>query len=150
MKAMFSSDSELQQLVDRWSDCSLPAQDWTHAAHVAVCSSFVWNNTLAATYTLMKAGLYRFNEATGTPNTDERGYHETLTRFWSTLLFYRIHRGHYNSCVAAANAMVEFYGKDKRADTRYYSFDVLKSKEARKNWIAPDRSSEIPWESFRW
>jgi len=150
MKGMFSSDAALRQLVDQWSDCSLPAQDWTHAAHVAVCSSIIWHNTLAGTYALMKAGLYRFNEATGTPNTEERGYHETLTRFWATLLFYRIHRGHYNSCLGAANAMVEVYGKDSRADVRYYSFDVLKSKEARKNWIPPDKSNEIPLEAFCW
>jgi hypothetical protein len=147
---MVHSDSALQELVSKWSDCSLPARDFTHPAHLAVCTSLLWNNTLAGAYALMKAGLYRFNEATGTPNTEDRGYHETLTRFWCTLLFYRIHRGHYRSCLAAVNALVELYGNDSRADRPYYSFDVLSSKEARARWIPPDRLAAIPLEAFRW
>jgi hypothetical protein len=147
---MLSSEQELKELVDRWSDCTLPGAEFTHAAHIAVGSYLVWNNTLADSFKLMKAGLYRFNEAVGTPNTDERGYHETLTRFWCTLLFFKIHRGHYSSCLQAANAMLAAYEHDSRPERPYYSFDVLKSKEARRTWIAPDVKGAIAWEAFRW
>jgi hypothetical protein len=147
---MFATESALQQLVDQWSECSLPAEQWTHAAYVAVASWLAWNNTLADTYTLMKHGLRRFHEANGTPDTDERGDHETLTRFWTTMLFFRIHRGHFNTCVQAVHAMVELYGEDNRAERAYYSFDVLKSKEAKRHWIAPDVPGVIALEAFRW
>lgn len=147
---MFASENEIKDLVDRWSDGTLPAKDWTHAAHVATCSYLVWNHTLATAYQLMKEGLYRFNQAGGTPNTDERGYHETLTRFWVTLLFYRIHRGHYSRCLQATNAMVARYGTQSRAERTFYSFDVLKSKEARLRWIPPDVQGDLAREAFCW
>jgi hypothetical protein len=98
----------------------------------------------------MKDGLYRFNAAVGTPATDDRGYHETLTRFWCTLLFFQIHRGHFHSCLHAANGMLAAFGTKSRADRDYYSFDVLKSKEARRIWIAPDVPGTVALEAFRW
>jgi len=147
---MLASELALEELVNKWSDCTLPGKDFTHAAHVAVCSYITWHKGLAETYSSMKAGLYRFNEAVGTPNSDERGYHETLTRFWCTVLFYGIHRGHFRSCLQAANAMLELYGNNSRADRAYYSFDVLKSKEARRTWIAPDLPGPIAREAFCW
>jgi hypothetical protein len=147
---MLSSERTLSQLVERWSEGTLPATEWTHAAHVAACSYLVWNNTLADTYRLMKAGLYRFNEATGTPNTDEHGYHETLTRFWCTLLFFSIHRGHFSGCLEAARAMVERFGSMSRVDRDYYSFDDLANRDSRRRWIAPDVAGEIALEAFRW
>lgn len=147
---MFTSNTELQALVEAWSAGTLPAKNWTHAAHLATCSYFVWNHTLADTYRLMKEGLYRFNAVTGTPNTEERGYHETLTRFWCTLIFYRVHRGHFNSCFLAANAMVAAFGGDSRAERAYYSFDVLQDRQARRSWIAPDLNGGVALEAFRW
>jgi hypothetical protein len=147
---MFSSEQALKELVDEWSAGTLPAKEWTHAAHVATCGYLVWHHTLADTYRLMKDGLYRFNAATGTLNNDEHGYHETLTRFWCTLLFFQIHRGHFHSSLQAVNAMLEAYGKDSRAERAYYSFDVLASKEARRRWIAPDLRGAVALEAFRW
>jgi hypothetical protein len=144
------TERSLAELIERWSDGTLPAKEWTHAAHVATCSYLAWNNTLSATYRLMKDGLYRYNDATGTPNTDDRGYHETLTRFWCTLLFFMIHRGHFHSCLESANAMVERFGKESRADQAYYSFDVLTSRDARRRWFPPDVRGEIALEAFRW
>jgi hypothetical protein len=147
---MVLPEAGIKELVDRWTNCTLPAKEWTHEAHVSTCSYFAWQYTLAETYSLMKAGLYKFNQATGVPNTDNRGYHETLTRFWVTMLFFEIHRRHYNSCEAAVHAMVELYGGNSRAEQSYYSFDVLRSREARRVWIAPDLAGGIAREAFHW
>jgi len=145
-----ASETDLKRLVDKWSNGTLPEREWTHAAHVSTCTYLIWHNTLAQSFELMKAGLYRFNQATGTPNTDERGYHDTLTRFWCTLLFYKIHRGHFKSCLEAAAAMSIQYGTNSRAEKAYYSFDVLRNKLARRQWVAPDVRSEVPLEAFHW
>jgi hypothetical protein len=144
------SQGELESVVDRWQERTLPASEWTHAAHVSVCTYLVWNNTLADAFALMKQGIYRFNEATGTPNTEARGYHETLTRFWCTLLFFEVHRGHFPSCAQAAHGMLSIYGNDSRAERPYYTFDVLASKEARRTWIAPTQRGRVAIEVFRW
>jgi hypothetical protein len=147
---MLASDLALKTLVDQWSACTLSEKEFNHAAHVAVCSYIVWHHSLPDSYSRMRAGLYRFNEAVGTPNSDERGYHETLTRFWCTLLFYRIHQGQFSSSWQAANRMLSLYQNDSRAERHYYSFDVLKSKEARRTWLVPDVPGPIPLAAFHW
>lgn len=147
---MFVSELPLKELVDGWMECTLPGDKFNHAAHLSVCSYLIWHKGLAESYVLMREGLYRFNEATGTPNSDERGYHETLTRFWCTVLFFGIHRGHFKSCVEAANGMLKLYGSERRAERPYYSFDVLASKDARRRWIPPDYSATVAREGFYW
>jgi hypothetical protein len=147
---MFESELLLKELVHKWTDCSLPGPEFTHTAHIAVSSFIAWHHTLPDTYSRMKIGLYRFNEANGTPNSDTRGYHETLTRFWCTLLFHHIHTGQFPGCLDATNAMIALYGSQKRAERPYYSFDVLTSVRARKEWIAPDVRGPIALTVFEW
>ena len=65
-----------------------------------------------------------------------RGEHETLTRFWCVLVEALV--AGQPTRLAAARHAVEVYGDDRQASDRYYSFDVLKSRLARKEWIAPD------------
>ncbi len=84
----------------------------------------------------MKRELIRFNAAVGTPNSPDRGYHETLTRFWCALVEEAV-AGQTTRLDAARHA-VAVYGEARNATDRYYSFDVLKSRQARQEWIAPD------------
>ena len=75
---MFSSDSEIDRIGRGLLDRSLPKVEWTHAAHFAAACWLLRRSDMHA----MRAmpGLIRaYNEATGVPNTDTGGYHETIT-----------------------------------------------------------------------
>src|SRR5262245_49604601 len=80
------TESELQDLVVRFGDTTLSASEWTHSAHLV---TGLWHATSfneADALNRMRAGILRLNAAHGTPNTDTRGYHETITRAYLILL----------------------------------------------------------------
>lgn len=129
-------DAALESLIARWLDGTLPGPEFTHAAHVAACAWLAMRYCGEELAQAMKRELIRFNAAVGTPNSLERGYHETLTRFWCALVEDAV-AGHTDALEAARKA-VSIYGDDRNAAARYYSFDVFKSRPARQRWIAPD------------
>src|SRR3979490_2726561 len=82
--ALLQSEAGLQRFVEAWKAGKLPKTDWTHAAHVAMAAYFAFDHAADATFAIMKTGILHHNTSVGTPNTEDNGYHETLTRFWST------------------------------------------------------------------
>lgn len=80
MGRQFSNDAEIARAGRKFLDLSLAKQEWTHAAHFAV-TLWLMRHHPARNLQIEMPGLIRaFNEATGTPNTDMGGYHETITR----------------------------------------------------------------------
>jgi hypothetical protein len=130
------SEAALESLVRRWQECTLPGPEFTHAAHLAACAWLTFDFRGEELAGVMKRGLIQFNEAAGTPNSADRGYHEMLTRFWCALVE-KSAEGHATR-LSAARAVVGTYSDDRSASDRCYSFNVLKSREARQNWIQPD------------
>ncbi len=84
----------------------------------------------------MSAGIIRYNEAVGTVNSETSGYHATLAQFWYEVLQAYL-QGMTQEWDAAAAAVCEFGGA-RDLHRRFYSFDVVRSIEARLTWIAPD------------
>ena len=76
----FSNDSEIARAGGKFLDRSLPKPEWTHAAHFAVTLWLVRHRPDLDLDAEMPSLIRAFNEATGTPNTDTGGYHETITR----------------------------------------------------------------------
>ena len=66
--------------------CSLPKPEWTHQAHLAAGLAWVQRHGLDAAIPHARASIRRYNEATGVANTDHGGYHETITRYFLTVL----------------------------------------------------------------
>src|SRR3984893_16573005 len=81
---LLESEARLRRFVDAWKAGRLPKSAWTHAAHVAMAAYFAFDHAAEATFAMMKAGILHQNTSVGTPNTEDNGYHETLTRFWSS------------------------------------------------------------------
>ncbi len=131
-----TSAEALDSFIGKWREGTLPGQEFTHAAHVAACAWLTFEYRGEELAEAIKAELIRFNAAVGTPNSPDRGYHETLTRFWCVLVEALV--AGQPTRLAAARHAVEAYGNDRQASDRYYSFDVLKSRLARLEWIAPD------------
>ena len=115
----------------------MPKPEWTHAAHFAV-TLWLMRHRPALELTSEMPGLIRaYNEATGTPNTDTGGYHETITR--ASLAATR-------ALLAAApgrplheilNALLDSPLGDSKWLLEYRSRDRLFSVEARRHWLPP-------------
>src|SRR4051794_3093613 len=79
--ACLETDSTLDGFVKSWEHCQLPASEWNHAAHVAVAAYYACSHSPAEAHLRMKRGVSAFNACSEGKNTENSGYHETLTRF---------------------------------------------------------------------
>jgi len=132
------TSDELDDLVARFRARTLPKQEWTHLAHLAVGAWHVHRHGPEEALTLLRDGITRLNEAHGTVNDDAGGYHETITRAYVRLLsdFIRGQPG-----IAAADCVQAVLAgplAGKTALLRYYSKERLVSVPARKGWVEPD------------
>lgn len=138
--AWLASPAAFRAFIDAWERGTLPKAEWTHAAHVAVAACYRVRHGDAA-LARTRQGIVRYNTAVGTPNTDASGYHETLTRFWSGMIALEVEG--IDEEWQAARVAVERYGGDSRLHTQYYAADIVRSVEARRGWVPPDRGK--PW-----
>jgi hypothetical protein len=133
----FSSDSEIDRIGRGLLDRSLPKAEWTHAAHFAAAFWLLRRPDMHAVRVM--PGLIRaYNEATGVPNTNTSGYHETITlaslrsaRAW---LAARTDR-------ALHEVLNELLGSDYGRSNwplAYWSKSLLFSVAARTAWVEPD------------
>jgi hypothetical protein len=73
----FHSDAEIEHIARGLADLSLPKPSWTHAAHFAA-ALWLLRSRGADAMIDMPPLIRAYNEATGVPNTDTSGYHETI------------------------------------------------------------------------
>ena len=129
---------ELDDLIRRFDAASVRAEEFTHAAHLAVGAWYVRAYGADEALTRLRAGILRLNQAHGTPNSDTRGYHETITRAYVVLLdeFLAARRG--LDAAACVRALLADPLGQRDALHAYYSKDLLNSVSARRNWAEPD------------
>jgi hypothetical protein len=129
----------LEAFVSSWRGGTLPKADWTHAAHVAVTGYHAFDHESEALFVVMKQGILYYNSCVGTVNGPDSGYHETLTRFWSDTISQAVREANPQSRLEAAAAVVERFGQDRDLPFRSYSFNVVRDRRARAEWVPPDR-----------
>jgi uncharacterized MAPEG superfamily protein len=129
------SEEAFEAFVKAWRDGVLPKPQWTHIAHIAVGAWFAVRYPEEA-FEQVRAGILAYNHASGTANTATSGYHETLTRFWASVIGREV--GGMESPWRAAVRAVETFAPQRDIYRRYYSFDVIRDPEARRIWVEPD------------
>jgi hypothetical protein len=115
---------------------TLPKPEWTHAAHFAAALWLISQPGRDARAEM--PGLIRaYNEATGVPNTDTDGYHETITQasLRAAAAWLAAHPGPLAD--ALAGLLASPYGHS-RWPLAYWSKARLFSVEARRAWMEPD------------
>ncbi len=137
----FRTTEEILSLVRRFEDCTLPREEWTHAAHLTVALwhllVYDWPEAVAR----VRTGIKRYNEAHGIRTTPTGGYHETLTIFWlrHVRAFLEDGRNEARSLAALANDIADM--ADKSLPLAFYTRERLFSTEARAHWVEPDLKS---------
>jgi hypothetical protein len=116
--------------LDALLDRTLPKPEWTHEAHVAACFAAVRTRGRDDALTLLRAGIKRYNEATGVANTPSSGYHETITRYYVGAVA-RLADRSFDEVLADPST-----GRD--GPLRHWSRDALLTREARAAWVEPD------------
>lgn len=137
---LFRHSDEVVGLVRRFEDCTLPKDQWTHQAHLAVGLWYAARLPGDEALTAVRNGIRKLNAAHGLVTTPEHGYHETITRFYM-----RVIRGYllgeegepHADWAARANRLLRRYGA-RDLPLRHYTKDLLLSAEARSGWVEPD------------
>jgi hypothetical protein len=124
--------------VSRWENHTLPKADWTHAAHVAVCAFYTAEFGSEEALQRMRLGIPPYNVASGGQNTEDSGYHETLTCFWAAIIRDFIAAQNFATTFAAVQATVLRFGQERKLHESHYSFDVVADRRARREWIPSD------------
>ena len=137
---LLESGASLQRFVEAWKAGRLPKAAWTHSAHVAMAAYFAFDHAAEATYSIMKSGIIHHNTSVGTANTEDSGYHETLTRFWAGEIGEFVRSGRFPSRFEGVRAAVNAFGEERDRFRKFYSFDVVRDRRARREWVPPDLS----------
>jgi hypothetical protein len=135
----FRTDADLERIALGVRHRVLPKPEWTHAAHFACALWLLRHAPQPAPEIAMPPLIRAYNEATGVPNTDTGGYHETITL----------------ASIAAARAVLDAQPRARplhealarllagplgRSDwpLAYWSKARLFSAAARRAWVEPD------------
>jgi hypothetical protein len=144
MKAPFlhyTEDEPIRAIGRRLLDCSLPKAEWTHQAHL-VATLYLLRERPEVDVDLALPGIiWRYNEASGTANTDSGGYHETITRFYLRALKSFLGRTTTGAPLHRLNERLlasRFGAHELPLD--YYTRERLFSVQARRVWVEPDRA----------
>lgn len=133
------SPAEIEELVSGFQNHSLPAERWTHQAHIIVGTYFAYHFPLEQAIYYLRSGIITYNVATGGKNTHERGYHETITQLWAILLKTFVQKKCVGLSLAeSCTALLNSPYAAQEIMFRFYSKELLFSTQARALWVEPD------------
>ena len=137
----FDDDDALAAHVAGLLDATLPKARWTHEGHIAAVAGLVLLHPAFDIDTALPGLIQRLNDSHGVPNSDTRGYHDTLTRFFLAAIRDALSRD--DSDAPAHRRVNALLGAGplaggKQALAPYWSQAVLFSVAARQGWVPPD------------
>jgi len=139
MHVPFATEAEVAAIGEGLLTRTLPKEDWTHAAH---CTAAVYLLKRRPDLDLPSElpGIIRaYNEATGVPNSDTDGYHETITQFYIRAVRAFLARVPHDATLAdTCNRLIASSFGERNFPLRFYSRDRLFSVEGRRGWLDPD------------
>ena len=135
MNKQYEQLNEIEEVVRGFESCTTAKDDFTHAKHLTVAVSYLYELSEPHATEKMRAGLLRFLNHHG---VGPAKFHETLTVFWIKLVrAFLLELEPKSSLLEMTNRTLEHFG-NSRLVLEYYDEKRLFSDEARQGWIAPD------------
>ena len=120
-----------------FEDCTHPFAEWKHRSHLKVAYLYLRQFPFEQALERIRINIKRYNAATNTPESLDRGYHETVTVAWLRLV-------HFTLCeygpAASADEFLEVQEHllNRKALRFFYSRDQLISWRAKSEFVPPD------------
>jgi hypothetical protein len=137
MVAVSYTKAQIDSLVEKFNGQTLPKSDWTHLAHLIVGISYLNAYSFYDAVCRLKSGIILLNYSQQTLNTDNSGYHETITIFWSKVI--KIYISLHNNL--SVEQLVNSFLSSSLADTNlpfvFYEKQFLLSPHCRTIYIEP-------------
>ncbi len=120
-----------------FKDCTLPLAEWQHRAHLKVAYLMLRQYPFAEALSQIRTSIKRYNAATATPESLERGYHETVTVAWLRLVEFTL--GEYGPAASADEFLdAQEHLLNRKALRFFYSRDRIISWQAKAEFVTPD------------
>lgn len=120
---------------------TLPKEEWTHGAHLCAGVGLLKEVGLTVAEEEMPGLIRRYNVATGCENTENAGYHHTLTLFYLRVIYKKFESRWSDPVATLASDLLLCDISDKKCPLGFYSSERLFSVKARKMWVEPDLRS---------
>ena len=117
---------------------ALPKSRWTHEAHLLVGLWYLWNHPPDDALDIVRRRIRAHNEAVGTANTDNSGYHETVTCIYLKGIAAHMAQHANMSLPDSLALLLKSPLASKDWPLAYYSSERLFSVVARRRWVSPD------------
>lgn len=120
-----------------FEDCSLPFEQWKHRAHIKVAYLYLRQLPFDEALARARSNIKRYNAATNTPETLERGYHETITVAWMRLVQFTL--SEYGPAASAEGFLeAQEHLANRKALRFFYSRERIISWKAKAEFVEPD------------
>lgn len=126
------------EIVARFEAGTLAADAFDHAAHLYLAAHCALSLPRAVALDGLRGRLQTFLRRQGVRTTRDRGYHETLTRFWFERVVDQV-TAHPDLDLDGLAPILRARLGDKRMALQCYSRDRLMSWAARTGWFPPER-----------
>jgi hypothetical protein len=135
----FPDDASIERHARRFLDRTLPKREWTHEGHFAAALWLLKNRPELTPHDTMRMLITRYNEATGTPNTDNEGYHHTITLASMRAAAHHLAAQSPNDPLHETlhSLMGSAYGRTTWP-LEYWQAQTLFGPIARRSWVDPD------------
>lgn len=133
------TQADIVDTVSQFNQKTLPKEKWTHQAHIMVAFWYANEYDFEEGLALLREAIKGYNLSVGTQNTDTGGYHETLTVFWLTLVKAYIREKKPTNLEEGVNQFLNRIVAGTGFPLIFYSGEILFSKEARYEWIPPNK-----------
>jgi hypothetical protein len=129
----------LVELVAAFRAHSLPKEEWTHLAHLRVGAWHVHHFGCDAAIEMLRVDIQKLNDAHGTSNSHNSGYHETITAAYARLIAQFLAMFEADVLLERrVDLLTKSALADRSALLKFWSRDVLMSPRARATWVPPD------------
>ena len=136
---MIYTDESLDGFLEEFAAGTFPKASWNHGAHVTMAACYLQMYPQPEATRRIRVGIRHYNECQGTANTADSGYHETLTLFWIAQATHLLAQCSPElSRAEKVRHLVEALAPRRDLFRDYYSFDVVRSQQARREWVPPD------------
>ena len=78
----FDTEESLDRFIAAFEDGTWPIANWKHGHHLVMATCYVFAHGRDEALERARVNIPKYNEAQGGKNTEDSGYHETLTVFW--------------------------------------------------------------------
>jgi len=135
---LWPNDAAIRRVGTRFLACTLPKPEWTHEAHIATTSWLIVERPDILPERDLPDLIRRYNESVGGVNSDTEGYHETITQVFIRTLRRKLAETDGQGLAGRVNAVLVAPEGRRDWPLRFYSPELLFSKQARLGWVAPD------------